>query len=945
LNSDARIRFAGVVAAALALATALPVRAAELGKLTVLSKFGQPLVAEIEIDSYAPATDNPLAARLAPEDFFEKAGLAPVPAALGMHVAVASRGERKIVRLTTEKPVWVDPLAVLVELQWGGDTRLRGYAVAFQSPSPALHLSRALGPSRLDATLAPREQPGSNVMPRSATGSGFRLKLSTALSSGTAEGAGDHEPRLIPLQVFVNGTKAGDWVLLDVRGRLYATSDAFEEWRVMRSPQAQGFSYRGQPWYPLDSVAGYEAQLNSPNQSINLKFSPTAFSVTRLAAPVEERPAITPPLTSLFTNYDLSYTYSAARTLAASNDLGLLGEIGLSGTAGVLTSSYVGRNLGSDPTLPSRTAERLETAFTRDFPENNTSLRIGDSSTRLGTWGRQYFFGGVQFGRNFALSPGLITQPLPVLLGTATAPSTVELYVNDALRQTSQVPSGPFTIDNYPLLTGTGQARLVVRDLLGRETVLVQNFFSSTYLLKQGLSDWGVQAGAVRRNLGLESANYGEGFASGLWRYGINNDLTLETQAEASRNLRGAGVGVSTGLFGAVLGQAAVAVSSSDTSGSGTLWALGAEHLSLHHGFTLHGEGTTRGYRRIGQNDSLPNYSQQWLASYSYFTRDLGQVGAAYARVITFDTGGVNTYSANYTTRIGGRASLTFTATRVSGPNSGNAIGLNFLIPLDNQTNATGSALHREGRTDSYVSASKTLGLETGTGWRALAGHRLGDQYAEGGYYVQGSHGLATADVSASREQQTARLGAQGGLIWTDGELFASRKVQDSFAVVEVPGYPNVGVGFQSTVLTHTDAQGKALVPRLMPYRRNAVRLDPNELPISAELDTIELVAVPPDRSGVKLTFPVRSGRGALITIHLENGEPAPAGAEVELAGDTKVFYVARRGEAFVTGLKPRNTLRLKWKDQSCSLAVELPPGDKDEIARLGPYVCAGVKP
>lgn len=931
----------GLVAAALALASSPPASAAELGHLSVLSSFGQPLRAEIEILSLRP-DDEPISAKLAPAEFWERARLEPLPAGLGLHFDVASRGERKVIRISSDSAVWVDALNVVVELQAGRDTRVQLYRVSLGS-APALRLSTALDRSRLAARRRAREQPGSNVMLPSPASLGSPLKLSASLVAAEAASQ-DKEPRPVPLEVFVNGTRAGDWVLLDVQGRLYATADAFEEWRVMRAPDAASVSYRGQAWYPLDSVAGFQAQLDARTQSINLSFAPSAFAVTRLVSPVEERPAITPPLTSLFTNYDASYTHSDARGIPSAQDLGLLGEVGISGKLGVLTSSYVGRNLADDPSLPSRTAERLETTFTRNFPDEDTSLRIGDSSTRLATWGRQVYFGGVQFGRNFALTPGLITQPLPVLQGTATAPSTVELYINDSLRQTSQVPSGPFTIDNYPLLTGTGQARLVVRDLLGRETVLVQNFFSNADLLKEGLSDWTVQGGAVRRNLGLESANYGEGFTSGLWRYGVSNDLTLETQAEASRDTRGGGVGVSVGLFGWVLGQAAVAASHSDTIGNGALWAVGAEHLSLHHGFTLHGEGTTREYRRIGQNDSLPNYQQQWLASYTYFTQNFGQLGLAYGRVLTFDTGAITSYSANYSMRIGERSTVTFTATRVSGPNSGNAVGFNVLIPLDARTNASGSATHRQGHTDGYMSASQTLGLESGSAWRALAGHRLGDQYAEGGYYYQGSHGLVTSDVAVSRDQQTVRLGAQGGVVYADGELFASRKIQDSFAIVEVPGYPNVGVGFQSTVLARTDADGKALVPRLMPYRRNAVRLDPNELPISAELDTIELVAVPPDRSGVKLTFPVRAGRGALITIHLADGQPAPAGAEVELAGDTKEFFVARRGEAFVTGLKPKNTLRVKWKDRSCTLAIELPQTNKDEIARLGPYVCQGVE-
>jgi outer membrane usher protein len=147
-------------------------------------------------------------------------------------------------------------------------------------------------------------------------------------------------------------------------------------------------------------------------------------------------------------------------------------------------------------------------------------------------------------------------------------------------------------------------------------------------------------------------------------------------------------------------------------------------------------------------------------------------------------------------------------------------------------------------------------------------------------------------------------------------------------------------VGFQSSTLTRTDAEGVALLTRLQPYQRNSIRLDPTELPISAEIDNIEQVVVPSARSGVKVTFPVRSGRGALLHIVLENGNTAPAGASIEVVGDDKEFFVARRGEAFVTGLQPSNSLRMKWDQRNCVFEVTLPPGNLDDIARLGPLVC-----
>ena len=519
----------------------------------------------------------------------------------------------------------------------------------------------------------------------------------------------------------------------------------------------------------------------------------------------------------------------------------------------------------------------------------------------------------------------------------------MELYINDALRQTSKVPTGPFAIDNFPLLTGSGQARVVVRDLLGRETVLVQNFFTHGDLLDQGLSDWSLDAGSVRRNLGIDNANYRSLFGSGLWRYGINKRVTLETRAEVGKSTRGAGVGLSLALPGQMLGQFAVAASDDATAGRGGQWLAGLEYSSLRHGFTFRAEGTTREYRQFGQDATAIGYRTQLSGSYTYASEKLGHLGLGYARIDSFEHGLLTTYSANYSLRLWQRGSVSFSFTRVSGSVNADSFGVNVLIPLENQITTTASATTRDGKTDAYVTASKSLGIESGDGWRVLAGTVASTARAEAGYYYQGSKGMLSSELSASRDQKTARLGMQGGLVFIDKRLYLSRRVLDSFALVEVPGYANVGVGFQSSILTRTDAEGKALVPRLLPYRRNAIRLDPSELPINAEIDDIERVVVPGARMGVKVAFPVRDGRGALIKIVFDDGEPAPAGIELKLAGDDREFFVARRGEAFVTGLKASNTLLLTLNGKTCRMPVEMPSGKPDDIARIGPITCRGV--
>lgn len=751
--------------------------------------------------------------------------------------------------------------------------------------------------------------------------------------------------RLLPLEVTVNGGPVGSWTLLERDGVLYATADAFEEWRLTRLSTLEPFPYRDQLWYPLSAVPGFEAQLNFANQSVDLRFLPQAFASTRLATPLQLRPTLTPASLATFLNYDLSLTQAVRKGATTTRDLGGLFEIGVTGGWGVLTSSYVGRNLlNNDPVNPAST-RRLETTFTRDMPEKNLTLRLGDSSTRAGSWGRPVYFGGLQISRNFGLTPGFITQPLPALGATSSAPSTVELYINDALRQTSKVPAGPFSIDNFPLLTGSGQARMVVRDVLGRETVVVQNFFSHASLLDAGLTDWSYELGAVRSNVGTLNADYGERFTSGLVRYGLTKRHTLEARAEAGQRTRSGGLGLVAALPGQMLGQAALAASTNATTGNGQLWLLGLEHTNLRNGFTFRTEGASRGYRQVGLDEATLPYKRQTSGSYNYQFNGSSSLGMGFARVDRFDAESISTYSANYSVRVGERGSLTFSLVRVKGDATGTSMGVNLLIPLDDGVNMSAGLSRRSGQIDSFVGANRSLARETGFAWRTLAGTRGSERYAEDGVQYQGSKGLLLADLNAtSTGSQTLRLGAQGGLVAMDGQYFASRRVQDSFALVEVAGYGNVGLGLHGNLQARTDASGKALLTRLLPYQANSIRLDPTELPISAEIESIEQVVYPAARSAIKVTFPVRSGRGALIKILFEDGEPAPAGAEIELVGDKQEFYVARRGEAFVTGLQPKNQLRLKWGGKACEFAVELPGGNIDEIARIGPITCSGIK-
>ena len=130
----ARSTTIAIVASVLWLFAACGAHAAGLGRLSVLSALGQPLLAEVEIVALAPGEEDGLTARLAPAEAFNAAGIEISPALLGMKVDIARKNGRAVLRLTTKQAVNDPFLDLLVELQWPTGKLVREYTFLLDPP-------------------------------------------------------------------------------------------------------------------------------------------------------------------------------------------------------------------------------------------------------------------------------------------------------------------------------------------------------------------------------------------------------------------------------------------------------------------------------------------------------------------------------------------------------------------------------------------------------------------------------------------------------------------------------------------------------------------------------------------------------------------------------------------------------------------------------------------
>lgn len=728
------------------------------------------------------------------------------------------------------------------------------------------------------------------------------------------------------LAVAINGQRMTQGTLVArIADRLWVRREDLLQWRLNVPNEVA--SWDGQLIVPLHALDGLSYRIDEPQQLLMIDAPAGLFSLTRVET---KRGVFTQPMPSPlggFFNYDVFFTGDERRT--ATN---ALAEIGVFNGFGVAVGNFVRRDLPEGARLI-----RLETTWTDDRPEDMVSARAGDLISGAGAWGRVVRFGGLQWATNFATQPGFISVSRPAMQGEAALPSTLELYVNDLLRLKRDVPSGPFSIQDMPVVTGQGEARLVVTDLLGREQVIVAPYYASPRLLDAGLNAYSYEIGAIREDYGLASNNYGRAMAVGTFRRGMSNRWTAEVHAELLEQQQTAGIS-SVWLWPAVGVFTASIAGSQRNSATGSLLNVGfqAQHRRMGYGATV--QWSSADFAQLGLEERRP--APRAIAQ-GFVNVSIGRAGAvsvSYSYQEPRDAERTELINASYGVTLGSAGFLSLSLVRIMGDSPESIASLNFTRLLGSRD--TGSLFVSKDAHDTRASVRLQRGLpqSEGFGYRMVSGFAESDP-REASLAYQNGVGSYEVGVAQLDGFTSYRAHGSGGIAFLGADAFLSRRVDNSFAVVTVPGYEGVNVYRDNQAVARTNAEGLALISRLRPYEVNSVRIESADLPMDATIEALQLEAIPYLRSGLRLAFPVKRSRGALFSIVLENGEPMPAGAVVTVAGGSEEFPVGLGGEVYVTGLDASNHLTARWGQQRCELQVSFPASD-DPLPHLGAFAC-----
>ncbi len=734
------------------------------------------------------------------------------------------------------------------------------------------------------------------------------------------------------LAVTINREKESEpaVVLRDAAGRVYVASADLARWRLP-TPDAPPALYQSERYYPLAAFAGLVATIDEAAQTLSIQAPPSLFPSTRIDALVPPSSVPQRSATGGFLNYSLLATHTDATTVGTGSF-----ELGAFGRWGAATATAVA-STGNGKT----DMIRLDSTWVYAMPDRIAALRVGDTISRPGAWGNALRFGGVQYATDFATQPTLVRTPGEFAAGQAVVPSTVDVFVNNALVAQQSVKPGPFSITNIPPISGTGNVTLLIRDELGREQLITRPFYASPLLLRPGLADFSYDAGFIRENFGIASADYGPWFASGTYRRGITNRWTAEVRAEAQSELANAGVAsdVLVGEFGVL--SASVAAGR-NPAGNGGRVALGFDRQSRRLSFIVQGAWASPNFRLLGNTDSQFLIAREALAAANYVLGPYGSVGAAYVTRSYRDQPTTTVGSLGYSLGLGRWGFVSVSASRVHAEDRTTQFNATWTVPLGESTSATVSVDRARGdspgagRDEHALSIQRNLPLGDGYGYRLFLSDQ-GPRQAELDY--QNRYGTYAAQLAQAQGQTGARVSASGGIGVIAGNVFLSRAISDSFGLVRLPGYPNVRVYSQNQEVGRTDAAGELVVPRLLPYQKNTVRIDPGDLPFDAEFNLLARDAIPYARSGVVVEFAVKPARGALVRIVEEDGAPLPSGALVRVDGQDGAFPVALDGDAYLTGLSARNRAVATWSSNRCAFEFSYPE-TTDPQPRLGPFVC-----
>lgn len=732
------------------------------------------------------------------------------------------------------------------------------------------------------------------------------------------------------LEVTVNGMAQGIAPFRLIDDRLWAAPQVLSDLGLRLN------SSEPATLIPLDQEFANGVTFNPGHQAIAfmVKTSRLAVGTRRLNFNDQSAP-VAASATGLVLNYDINANYAG-------------GELGVGGFTE--TRLFSGNALFENTALfqagnvgfsARENVLRLDTILNFSLPDRRLTIRAGDLITRQSGFSRPTRLGGVRIGTDFALQPYFVPNPVPAFFGEAALPSTVDLFIDGLRRFSGQVSPGPFEIGmGANRINGAGNAQIVITDALGQISAIDFPLYDTPLLLREGIADWSVEVGAVRRDYGIRSFDYGNQMvASATWRYGVSNNLTIEAHGEGGDSLANGGAGLAWLIpnGGVVAGSLAA---SSDRGGSGLRYEFGYSFLTAKFNLSATLQRATNGFRDLAalQGGGIPRARD--IVSIGYNSGRFGSLGASLIRQKQENHGETSFASFNWSQTIAQRLAINLSAQQSLTDKRDRGVFLTLSLFADQRDQFSAGLQANQQRTTASFGYRRTLPFDGGLGWAIDGVLGDGTRQVAGQIDMLGPVGQATFGGRSIDGQASAYAGYSGALVVMGDGVFASRKVFDGFAVVSTGDVADVPVSINNRPVGKTNRNGQLLVIGLNAFEENRIIIDPEQLPATLEVARTEQAAIPATRAGVQVIFAIEPVRSVIVDLVDMKGQPLPLGTAALMEGDEdEVLMVGHAGQLFIERARPGALVTLTRAGQTClfRLPDELP---SEMAGRLGKVQC-----
>lgn len=595
---------------------------------------------------------------------------------------------------------------------------------------------------------------------------------------------------------------------------------------------------------------------------------------------------------------------------------------------------------------------RLETSLSHDFPNQAIRLTLGDTQASSGQFGQTRQVAGINFARQFGLNPAINPAPGLSFTGAASTNTRAELYVDGARLKSLTLAPGQYELNDLYYFSGLRNVDLVLTNQTGqRQTIPLQHYFTTSQL-RPGLSEFSLTLGAPRQSIS-QGGGYQDWIASGLYRRGLTNQLTLGVRGEAMDAYQSYGLTANQTLARFGLLDSAVSFSHHrDGQLSGHAFSLNYQFSRQSTSYSASYLNRSEGFGVIPQANnsfrlgSTPKHQFSASAGLSFAHHQTLSLNLSQA--ILQDQGSASLQSVRYTWQP--RQGLNFNASLthlIDSQNHGFAGWIGVSWNLDRQQTLSAQIeRYAKGQTSEAARYSHAIPSFTGGGGNLGLYHSPQSQTAE----AYGQYNTASAAYSVSaRLQQSALTGSQwssearitGAIAYLQGHVFTSRSISSSYGVVDLDGLPRVRVYQNNQYVGNTDSRGLLLLPNLMSYSRNQISIDDRDIPLERTITTVRKDIVPRADMGVGIHFSAQTLRAIGAILQLPDQSPLKSVAFTLSGADSSVnSFTGPDGDFYLENLSPgQYQLQTTSGSVSCQASVNI-SANMPVFTQLGAIFC-----